>query len=609
VTYAALVGAAPSTPLMRRARLTISVALGLILGLAVAAVQLVPLARAAALSERSSTIARDSWSLHPLAMVEMVSLHLFGDYFTSQSLTTMPWLTALNSGREPLLFSLYFGVPLLAVALLGFVAGGPPRWTVFWTGAAAASLLSAFGAHTPVYPFVRDHLPLLPSLRFPAKYLVICSMVIAAGAATGWEAMARSGHGRPITRARIAAIGLSLAIGAIAWVVAGACMYLPTPTASWLFECARSLQVADPVEAAVFMLRALPRAASWLLVLSAVTAILVFAGTRSPKRAVAARIALFALVVVDLSARAWGVNPTINPAYLAEPAWLSQTHAHPHSRFYVGGKTDGTLSASDLDSSSFYSNPPGLSGAASRAALSGQANFYPSGWRSREMLSYDLVILWPRDFAAATRRFFLSGRLERDLFLDRTGVRYRILPQRQAGGRRAIAPVPYMESLLFDYGDGVAPRVTVVSQAEVIGNTDQQIERLFKDGWDLRSTAIIEHEPAAAGAAGPPVSPAATIITDSANRVAVDTGVGEGGGYLVMLDSFSDDWSVTADGRPATIVRANGLFRAVRLTPGAHLVEFRYRPRAFFAGAAISAVALTSVLGLFLWPAMRKHHA
>ena len=30
----------------------------------------------------------------------------------------------------------------------------------------------------------------------------------------------------------------------------------------------------------------------------------------------------------------------LNPAYFAEPAWLSLTQAHSDSRFYVGGKTD-----------------------------------------------------------------------------------------------------------------------------------------------------------------------------------------------------------------------------------------------------------------------------
>jgi hypothetical protein len=625
LAFAAIVSPSPAAPAAHRARLIASVALGLGLGLGLAAIQLVPLGQAADLSERSAAIAKDSWSLHPLALVEMVSLHLFGDNFTSQSLAATPWLPVLNSGREPLLFSIYFGVPLLGVALFGLVCGGLSRWTVFWSGAGAASLLSAFGAYTPVYPFVRDHLPLLPSLRFPAKYLVIWSIVVAAGAAAGWEAMARRGPGRRLTRARLVAIGLPLTIGAFGWMAAGACMYLPTAAGLRLFELARFLHAADPVGAAVYMLRTLPRAASSLLLLSAATAVLLFAGSVSEKRehapspgarepllrraprATAARTALFGLIVVDLAVNAWGVNPTFNPAFLAEHRWLSLTHEHPDSRFYVGGKTGGTLDPSDLDSPGAYMNPPGLSGSASRAALSGQADFDPSGWRSREMLSYDLAVLWPRDFATMSKRFFLSGRLERDLLLDRTGVRYRVLPRRQSGGRTTIVEVPYLkESFLFDYGSDVAARVTMVSKTAVVGDTGRQIDALFTGGWDSRSTAIIEHEPAAAGETRPPVPPAATITADTANRVVVQAGAGEGGGYVVMLDSFSDDWRAIADGRPATIVRANGLFRAVRLNPGPHVVEFLYRPRAFLVGAAVSAAGLAIMLGLLAWPALGK---
>jgi Bacterial membrane protein YfhO len=604
LAFAAFVCLPPGVSFARQARLMASVAFGLGLGLAVAAVQLVPLGRAASMSERSVTVGKDFWSLHPLALVEIVSLHLYGDFFTSQNSGVTPWLAALNSGREPLLFSIYLGVPLLSVALFGFVRTGPRRWTVFWCSAGVASLLSALGAHTPVYPFVRDHLPLLPFLRFPAKYLVVLSMVVAAGAAAGWEAIGRGGAGPRFARARFASIGLALTIGTSGWVAAAACMYLSNAAAGRLFALARSLGVADPVAAAVFMLRALPHAASSLLLLSAIAAVLLFAGARTHQGAPAARAVLFGLIAVDLVVNAWSINPTFNPAYLAEPAWLSLTHGRPDSRFYIGGKTDGTLDASDLDASSAYLNPPGLSGSASRAALSSQANFYPSGWRRREMLSYDLAILWPRDFATMSKRFFQSGRLERDLLLDRTGVRYRVLPRGQAGGRTPLAQVPYTtESFLFDYGTAeVAPRVAVISTTQVVGDAGQEIERLFEPGWDIRSTAIIDHEPAAAGDARPPVPPSALITTDTPNRVVVEAGVGESGGYVVMLDSYSDDWHATADGHPATVVRANGLFRAVRLNPGSHVVEFRYRPRAFLAGATVSAVALVMLLGLVVWP-------
>jgi hypothetical protein len=607
VAFAAIVRLPPAAPFIQRARLLASVALGLGLGLGVAAVQLVPLGRAAALSERSATVTKDFWSLHPIALAEMVSLHLFGNFFASQSLAELPWLPVLNSGREPFLFSIYFGVPLLCVALFGLVSGGLSRWTVFWTIAGAASLLSAFGAYTPIYPFVRDHLPVLPFLRYPAKYLVIWSIAVAAGAAAGWEAMARQSQERRFTRARFAAIGLSLTIGASGWMAAGACLYLSTWSGFRLYEFARSLHAGDPVEAAVYMLRMLPHAASALLLLSAVTAGLVFMGARTQRQASMARIGLFGVIVVDLVVNAWGINPTFNREYLAEPSWLSLTRAHPDSRFYIGGKTNSTLDPSDLDSSVAYLNPPGLSGSASRAAVSDQGFFYPSGWRSREMLSQDLAVLWPREFDTMSKRFFRSGRLERDLLLDRTGVRYRVLTRQQAGGRTPLVQVPYlMESFLFDYGGDVAPRVMVVAKREVVGDVGQQIEALFTGGWDIRTTAIIEHEPAAAGDARPPVPQSATITADTANRVVVEAGAGEAGGYVVMLDSFSDDWRATADGHPATIVRANGLFRAVRLNPGPHVVEFLCRPRPFLAGAAASAGALMMVLGLFAWPAAAR---
>jgi hypothetical protein len=603
VAFAAVVSGSSSAPLPRRALLTAAASLGVALGLGVAAVQLVPLGSAAAVSERAATVPGDFWSMHPLGLVEMVSLHLFGDFFASQSPEATPWLRILNSGREPFLFSIYIGVPVLGVVLFGAIARGASRWTLFWIAAGATSLLSAFGAHTPVYPFVRDHLPLLPYFRFPATYLAMWSMVVAAATASGWDSMVYGGRGRRFTNARIAAVVLPLTLGALGWLAAGACMILPNASALQFYELAQSLGVADPVGAAAYMLRTLPRAASSVLLLSAATALLVFAGTRIHKRSSLARTALFVLIVADLVGHAWGVNPTIDRRYLGEPDWLRLTHGQPDSRFYVGGKTGGTLDPSDLDASGAYLNPPGLTGSMSRAALSSQANFDPSGWRSREMLSYDLAILWPLDFTLTSRRFFRSGRFERDLFLDRTGVRYRVLPQREAAGRAPMVQVPYLlESFLYDYGTTVAPRAMVISQAKVAGDLERQIETLFTAGWDSRSTVTIEREPAAAGDSRPPVPPSASITTDTANHVVVDAGIGRDGGYVVLLDSYSGDWHATADGRPAAIVRANGLFRAVRLHPGPHVVEFFYRPRALMIGATISAVALALTIGLIAWP-------
>jgi hypothetical protein len=48
------------------------------------------------------------------------------------------------------------------------------------------------------------------------------------------------------------------------------------------------------------------------------------------------------------------------------------------------------------------------------------------------------------------------------------------------------------------------------------------------------------------------------------------------------------------------VLRANGLFRAVRLDAGPHDVRFRYSPWPVQAGAALSVVGLAAAIGLGL---------
>jgi hypothetical protein len=52
------------------------------------------------------------------------------------------------------------------------------------------------------------------------------------------------------------------------------------------------------------------------------------------------------------------------------------------------------------------------------------------------------------------------------------------------------------------------------------------------------------------------------------------------------------------DGRPAPVLRANGLFRALWLDAGAHEVALRYRPRALLAGAVVTALTAAALLAL-----------
>lgn len=71
-------------------------------------------------------------------------------------------------------------------------------------------------------------------------------------------------------------------------------------------------------------------------------------------------------------------------------------------------------------------------------------------------------------------------------------------------------------------------------------------------------------------------------------------------GMVVLADSFTPGWRATVDGDPRAIVRANGIFRAVHVTPGDHDIVLTYRPGPFIAGAIISvgAVLVLFVVGV-----------
>jgi uncharacterized membrane protein YfhO len=79
------------------------------------------------------------------------------------------------------------------------------------------------------------------------------------------------------------------------------------------------------------------------------------------------------------------------------------------------------------------------------------------------------------------------------------------------------------------------------------------------------------------------------------NRVTLKTKQ-NGEGFLVLLDTWFPGWKVEVDGQLERIYRANYFYRAVKLGPGYHRIEFYYEPVGLKTGAAISGVAFILLL-------------
>ncbi len=145
------------------------------------------------------------------------------------------------------------------------------------------------------------------------------------------------------------------------------------------------------------------------------------------------------------------------------------------------------------------------------------------------------------------------------------------------------------------------PRAFVVHQAEVIPDDDQAVARMRDPAFDPIRTVILADGEPLAGSGDAMVE----MVSYAPEEVIVDVTT-DAPGYLVLTDTFYPGWRASVDGEPAEISRADVAFRAVRLEPGAHRVEFRYRPASVRWGAWISGVALFIWLGVLVWALWRR---
>jgi uncharacterized membrane protein YfhO len=79
---------------------------------------------------------------------------------------------------------------------------------------------------------------------------------------------------------------------------------------------------------------------------------------------------------------------------------------------------------------------------------------------------------------------------------------------------------------------------------------------------------------------------------------------------MVLSEVYYPDWKATIDGRPARVLRANHLLRAIELPAGEHEVVFRYDASLLRRGAVISvatfALAIAALIGSFIVSRSRK---
>jgi hypothetical protein len=503
-------------------------------------------------------------------------------------------MVALNSDRDPFFYTMYLGVPILLLAAVAMLSGRPR--TRFWTIVIGACVIASLGPHTPLYPALQALVPPLRTFRFPVKYLSLASLGVATLASLAVQALLEGEVPRRAVRIVVigAAAGALVTYVAIAWV-----LFAPQLPARAFFHLAEWARVPSPVQGAEFLLtRARPLWTSLLLKLIAGTFLLAIAASaRRERRAALAVLAVAG--VVDLLASNGGVNPTLQASALADPGWLRLVPRDMHERVYVGGRLEGYVDVFDVDAPKYAAYPDDrFTQMEQRHLVVTELLFSPSGAGVRESLSYDLPLLWSRDFAQALARFKGAPREDRLRYLVRVGTRFAVLPTPPFPGATPLTRLAGTDQLqLYDFNPG-ARRTYVVPDALSGPDLTWQIEGLFQSRFNPASGVLVsERPPPASGTPGVPVPASAEFIEDGLTRVVIRAGL-PADGYLALLDTYTPDWKVDVDGAAAPLMRANALFRAVHLTRGSHVVTFTYHPRKLYLGAGITVL---TALALAVW--------
>jgi hypothetical protein len=587
-------------PRLRRMSLLIA---AMAVGIALSAIQLLPLWHAAAQSVRSGTGPEYAWSLHPASVVETIAPFLFGDNF-QWSFASFPWMRAFSSGREPFFYSTYCSVAVFAIALLGLFTVRR-RWGLFWGATLLLALLLAFGNYTPLYPALQQMIGLMRAFRYPPKYLVLAVLALAMLAGYGWQALASAAaqHEPLAWRMKAPAIGLAVLLAIVGYAATLMALLFRGALIDVIYRIALAVGVPDLPVAVSGMLASAEPHGRRLLLLSTGTAFLLWIAAAGRRESRLACAALFGLLCADLVVTNAHVTVMHPVSYLDRPEWVRLVQEHPAERFYFGGRLRGWIDQHDIDAPPMARPPAWANAVEVRTVMQGEIVMVPSPWRIREALSYDLPMLFPVDYERVVSRFEAAPREQRRRFLSAAGVRDCIVPAPPVPGATALTQVPGLDDMKLYECDPSASRVRVVPPwGWVEPSVSKQIDLLFRPEFDVRKMVLMrEDPPPPAGTVGPAAAaPYARFTKDEGTEVEVAAGVGADGGFLVLMDSFDEDWHADVDGHPARLLQANGVYRAVRLVPGPHLVRFSYRPRHVLYGALVSGSAFIGLCAIAL---------
>jgi hypothetical protein len=501
------------------------------------------------------------WSLAPYELPEVVvpGWAGFGD---ATYWGTMPFTDYPNA---------YVGMVTVLLAVPAFLLGGVPR--IFAIALALASLMVSFGKNFPLYGFLYDHLPLFDKFRVPVMIIVLFQVAAALGAAWGWSLVLERGTRGEADR-RLDRVLIASAIALALLLVAG--FFGQDLWRGAYVSAATSLRskLGAPFspEAAAAAYRGFVADLGRVSIIGLFTVGAAWLARRGKIAASWASGIVLVLLLIEL----WPVS-----GRLMTPV--------------IGDKVQRNLELGRDDVIELLE----------KSGPAGTFRILPiQEYQSNRYAGFGIASVG--GMHAAKPRLFQDWN-EAQLttnaaWLRLLNVRFLVLPQ-------TLEPAPPWLRLVhsgsaFVYENQIAlPRATLVHGYRVITPGKAILDTIRSGSIESADLTLLEEDPRLT--LDPAPGGTATIVSYRVNDVSVDVDT-PGAALLRLADLYYPDWTVTVDGRPARVIKADYLLRAVPVPAGKHRVVFRFESKAMKSGLLLSIGSLIAVLLLIGYGVFRS---
>ena len=516
-----------------------------------------------------------AWSLRPMSLINFFVL----DKEVDRSLFNG---VRLFFGRDiPFFVSLYIGqVCVFGLCSWFYYARRKNKHAV--AALILVGLVIALGRHAPIYSFLVTYAPFFNLFRFPEKFVFVVYPVVILITTEGLSAFIKSrngGHRIPL----LIFGSISLLIGSL-YVL---CRFQP----NYFIDFLRWSSLA-PTE---LILDILPR---WLfslerqvLLLGAMFLLLLLYKEEKVSFSIF-RILIVALVLIDLTSAHRQFQFLVRPDLVTDKSKIiSRTGSQSYRLF--SGLPSLHPSVFTMRDRSF----PEVAEAVWSSLVPNIGVFYNVDY----LQEIDALSRTPYDVFLKTAKNLPPEKFYP--LLGALNVKYissfSPLPD---GDMNLARHFPEYPLWLYELEQAV-PRVYVVPAAEHETDHGKTLERLASKDFDRFAKVILDQPIALADEAG--FQAEARILEYKNHLVNIQASL-DSPGILVFADSFYPGWNAYVNGRQEKIYRANLFFRGVSLPAGTHIVQFRYEPRSFAIGRAISIITLLFIVAISILLYLRK---